>query len=99
MNIIISPYAYVKLRIKKNSTSLNVANARINSTDVGAVYVNYPHIYDTILPEVHTAFGNDINNIWRYIYFYPAVYPDHTANKEDVYIKKGDTLTYLIEFN
>ena len=108
-DIELSPFSYIKFRFKKNTTSLNYASigasavsynpTSTTSSDIVTPYQNYPYIYDTILPTVFTTFGNQTFEIWKYVYFVPIQNPDHSATKESIYINKGETLTYLVDFN
>lgn len=93
------PFAYVKLRFKKNTTSLNHAGVQFESKEIWSPYKNYLYIYDTILPTIYSTYGNQSFDMWKYVYFMPTQNPDHSATREPIYINKGETLTYLVEFN
>lgn len=100
ITIELNPFAYIKLRLKKTSNSLNYVEANINGTnDINNIYKYYPNAFDTILPTVYKAIGNGINNISWYLYFNPVTTPNYNFYSSEFYLNKGDTLTYLIQFN
>ncbi len=113
-DIELSPYAYIKFRFKKYTTSLNYAlvdafpsanpsasqqSGASSTSIISTPYKNYPYIYDTILPTVYATLGNQTFNLSKEVFFVPTQTPDHSSILESIYINKGETLTYLVDFN
>ena len=113
-DIELSPYAYIKFRFKKYTTSLNYAlvdafpsanasasqqSGASSTSIISTPYKNYPYIYDTILPTVYATLGNQPFNVSKEVFFVPTQTPDHSSILESIYINKGETLTYLVDFN
>ena len=50
-------------------------------------------------PIVYSTFGNQSFGIASYVYFVPTQNPNYSTQGESIYINKGETLTYLVDFN
>ena len=89
-------YAYVKVRIKKNSNSSNYVKCWVNSRDYGGQtpVIQNGNSFDTTFVNVFRVISTCglVHIGWR-------LYPADILTTEDLHLNKGDTLTYFIQYN
>lgn len=100
LNIELSPFVYLKIRIIKTSSSLNfIRGAGSWLQDLKNIYEYYPHPYDTLLPVPFKIMGFTDNSISWNVHYNPIIANDKDYYNANVYVNKGDTVTYTITFN
>ncbi len=97
LNLELYPKAYLKIRIKKTSSSLNSITYRVNGVNSN-ILIEKPYPFDTLIPIKYAIYGNKFNDV-SWIVYSPIINAPHSNFNETVYVNKNDTLTYTITYN
>ncbi len=101
-NFTLPPFAYLKLRIIKTTSYQWLSqNIDINYHDFYGFYITQNNPFDTIIPTVMRMKGNSANNI-DYQLDYPTtgsvVFDSSKTSYNTLFIKKGDTASYVLQY-
>jgi|GEM_PF-6760857 len=99
--IYLNQYAFLKLRVIKNSTSANRIYVTVGPSMTGFPTVSFAakNTYDTLLHEPFRITGNNNESISWIIMDSENSNSSVTSYGEKIQVRPGDTLTYTIEFD
>lgn len=90
LNFSLNSPGFLKLRIKKNTNSLNNIHIEIRTYSID---LNINHPFDTILPKIYNVYANINNQLYWFSY------PIQSYSYDNIIVNKGDTITHLIQYN
>lgn len=91
------PTGYLKIHLQKTSSSSNSISYSTTGNNLHLIDLSkVPHPLDTILPPAKVLANVSLDNFKWQINITGGINEEHT---ESLFIKKGDTLTYLIKYN